>query len=93
MNPLLGGGSMTTLDGQTELNTSIMCQDQQPYLAIGGQVVEGGDVALAVDYHPELTQSSITLSLPTVSGYCSNGFVSCDSGTFSNCEYYHWIVD
>lgn len=93
MNPLLGGGRMTTLDGQTELDTSIMCQGQQPYLTIGGQVVEGGDIVLAVDYHPELTQSTITLTLPAVSGYCSNGFVSCDSGTFSNCEYYQWVAD
>jgi len=92
-SPLFGNGSMTTLDGQTELDASIMCQSDKPYMNISGTVQGGGDIALTVNYYPVLSSSLKTHSIARVSGYCSNGYVSCDSGTFNNCEYYEWNSD
>jgi len=53
----------------------------------------GGEVSLKIQYDTDLDwsiDSSFTTS--NISGFCSNGYVSCTPGTFNNCKYYEFGI-
>ena len=91
--PLLDpAASMSTLDGESQFATSLLCSAETPFLTIQGQLTEDGEIALDITLDSDVDgNSDQQLLVPQISGYCANGFVICEPGTWDNCSYRQWV--
>lgn len=77
-----------TFDGKLQCSSSTEAVIISPYTFSAG-----GEVTLKIQYDTDLdgsVDSNFTTS--NISGFCTNGYVSCTPGTFSNCKYYEFGV-
>ncbi len=96
-NPLTSSNTlMTTLDKSESFNAQLSCPSSSAFLSVLVQPASTGDLQtviasedLNMDGKPDY---SYQLPVP-VSGVCANGFISCDPGTWNNCQAYKWAVD
>jgi hypothetical protein len=72
----------------------LQCASQTDVLTVNPvNFLSGGDVQLNVSYDSDMdgiSDSSFT-TLP-ISGFCTNGYVSCSSGTWSGCRYFEFGI-
>ena len=92
--PLQGQTLMTDQNGNT-FDATVQCGSAKPMLDIFASPGATGDLAslvisadLDLDGTPD---SSISPAVP-VSGVCANGFISCDVGTWDNCNGWEWTA-
>jgi len=93
--PLVSDTQMTTFDGAL-FNVKIGCEVER--VALDLTIVPGaaGDVdslVLKQDLNLDGAMDNTILAPFIVSGVCSNGVISCDAGTWSNCSNYRWSAD
>lgn len=92
--PINTSTSGTTVDGSKTFSGQISCggAGAKSFLDLSFSTISGGDISINAQVDRDLNgakEYSYATSYP-VSGVCSNGIVSCDSGTWNNCKYYKW---
>lgn len=93
VNPMLGEGDLETTNGATKFRAPMTCGSDVPFVSVTLGILASGDLNLAsvrVDTNQDGNLDQVLTSLPAVSGICSNGYISCDLGTWNNCNYYQW---
>lgn len=93
-NPLMTSDQMTTPDG-TNFNAQLGCSANASFLEIFSAVGGSGDLTtLMIQQDTTMDGSYDRVWTPSihVSGVCGNGIVSCDMGTWNNCQAYTWEV-
>ncbi|MEM4959588.1 MAG: hypothetical protein QXX12_06955 [Nanopusillaceae archaeon] len=89
INPLLGGGTLSTLDKTKNFNATISCPSSSKFLEIIMQPQRTGDINFYVHVDTNLDgKLDRSFVFAGVSGLCVNGFIRCDPGTWNNCVYY-----
>lgn len=90
VSPLMGQGQMKSLGGNNTFNVSaINCGASSYYLEIIMQPLATGDVNFIVIYDQNNDgKMDTTLNIEGVSGVCTNGFIKCQPGTWSGCQYF-----
>lgn len=94
IEPINTTKSGTSVDGKSTYSGQISCggASSSSYLELSYTNAGGGDLKINANMDRDLNGAKeyfYSTSVP-VSGVCSNGFVSCDSGTWNNCSYYKW---
>lgn len=94
IEPISTTKSGTSVDGKSTYSGQVSCggASSSSYLELSYANAGGGDLKINANMDRDLNgakEYSYSTSVP-VSGVCSNGFVSCDSGTWNNCSYYKW---
>lgn len=77
-----------SFDAKLQCTSSTEAVTVQPYTFSAG-----GEVSLKITYDTDLdgtTDTSFTTS--NISGFCTNGYVSCTPGIFQNCKYYEFGI-
>ena len=96
VNPLIGGGPLSTIDGTKQSTVPISCPASDKFLTVLIDPAATNDLSMVSIYQDADLDGSVeysyTLPFP-VSGVCANGAISCDPGTWANCSYYQWIAD
>ena len=96
VNPLIGGGPLSTVDGTKQSTVQISCPASDKFLTVLIAPAATNDLSMVNIYQDAdldgNVEYSYTLPFP-VSGVCANGVISCDPGTWANCNYYQWISD
>lgn len=89
VNPLLGGGNLTTLDKAKSFNALIACPSSSKFLEIIMQPTQTGDINFYVQVDTDLdSRLDRSFTFSGVSGLCVNGFIRCSPGTWNSCMYY-----
>src|SRR3989304_7646306 len=85
---------MSTLDGSKSFNAQLTCPSTSSFLEVSVTASATGDLNATVSQDTNFDGTlDYIYSLPfNLSGVCSNGAVSCDPGTWLNCQYYLWIA-
>lgn len=87
-------GSMSTLNGASQFSTQVMCNATNNYLIVTGTVTNTGETDLSIQFDTNMDGTPDTSqTFSGISGYCQNGYVQCDPGTWSNCHYSIWQMD
>jgi len=96
LTPGLAGQPITTVDTSRSFNPNLACQKTATLMEVLVQPGGSGDlttVQIARDTDFDGTvDSRINLALP-VSGICANGVISCQPGSWNQCNYFRWGVD
>lgn len=80
--------SVYTFDAALQCSSSTQAVTVSPYT-----FTTGGEVALKIQYDTDLDGTIDTsFSTSNISGFCTNGYVSCTPGTFQNCKYYEFGI-
>jgi len=94
--PILGEGiKMSTIDGSREFDTRHSCPSSKSALAITFLPSSGGEYRLLIkqdsdfDGTYDYVYDTNTIG-GAISGVCTNGIVSCASGSWSGCKTYYW---
>jgi len=95
-SPLNGAGSFQTFDGANSFAQPIACVSSDAFLEVFYAPGSGGDldpviVSQDTDFDGVM-ETTQTLPAP-VSGVCANGVISCDAGTWNNCQPQSWTTD
>lgn len=87
-------GAMTDLSNSKTFNTDVLCSASNNYLTVTGQVLSNGESELTYEFDSNVDgYVDTTNTISNISGYCSNGFIQCDPGTWSNCQYQLWQMN
>ncbi len=95
-NPMVGGNQMTTLDGKKSFNGRVSCPSTLQFLAVTILPSSTGDLGMVLVQQDTTLSGSYNYSYNApvrASGICANGIISCDAGTWNNCNYYQWTVN
>lgn len=96
VTPGLSGQPITTVDNSKAFTPNLACQKTATLMEVLVQPASSGDlgtVQIARDTDLDGTvDSRINLPVP-VSGICANGVISCQPGTWNQCNYFRWDVD
>ena len=104
VSPMISGGVLTTADGATSFRAGALTTSNDPLLRISVFPNPATGDVLKILVEQDLTGSG---SYTTASVYpvpseasgqmiasvCSNGYIQCDPGTYSNCRYREWDAD
>ncbi len=97
MVPILDSSQpMTTLGPDPQsFNVSVFQGTTHTFLTLSLQVNPTQDVTAIIDVDSNFDGTvDYTYTVPRpISGVCSNGFVSCVAGTWTNCRYFQWSAD
>lgn len=89
ISPLLGQGDMYNLEGSKSFKAQISCPSSTKFLEIIMQPQSSGDVNFFIYYDKNLDGNiDSSLYVSNVSGLCSDGFISCQLGTWNDCKFY-----
>ena len=90
------GASMNTVDGGKSFVAATSAPSSINFLQVFIQPGATGDlptVIVSQDLDTNGTyDNTFTLGVP-VSGVCADGFISCEEGTWNNCQPYKWVSD
>ncbi len=96
VTPGLSGQPITTVDSNKAFTPNLACQKTATLIEVLVQPASSGDLAsvqIARDTDFDGTvDSRINLPVP-VSGICANGVISCQPGTWNQCNYFRWDMD
>ncbi|MDF0491111.1 hypothetical protein PX699_22655 [Sphingobium sp. H39-3-25] len=96
VTPGLAGQTIATVDDSKTFSPNIACQKTATMMEVLVQPGSGGDlstISIARDTDLDGAIDSRT-SLPVaVSGICANGVISCQPGTWNQCNFFRWDVD
>lgn len=94
ISPIQTTTSGKTVDGTSTYSGQISCGGvgAQSFLDLTIANGSGGDVLVTAKIDRDLdgTKEYSYTSPKIASGVCSNGIVSCDQGTWNNCNYFAW---
>lgn len=95
--PATGTGSqLTSLDGSKSFNGAISSPSSAKFLEVDIQPGGTGDLERVIVLQDTdsdgVVDNTFTLPMP-VSGVCTNGIISCDPGTWANCNSFSWSSD
>jgi hypothetical protein len=93
VNPMLGEGELETTNGQSRFRAPMTCGSDIPYASITLGLLPLGDLNLAqisVDTNQDGTLDQVLNEMPQISGICTNGYISCNAGTWNNCSHFQW---
>ncbi|WP_267926014.1 hypothetical protein [Desulfolithobacter dissulfuricans] len=94
--PLTGGGQMSSIDGSSQGTVQLVQPSSTAFMTMLIQPGPTGDlttVQVMQDLNFDNTNDySYRVPVP-VSGVCANGIISCDPGTWDNCDYFKWTAD
>ena len=77
-----------SFDAKLQCTSSTEAVTVQPYT-----FPAGGEVSLKITYDTDLDGTADTsFTTSNISGFCTNGYVSCTPGTFQNCKYYEFGI-
>jgi hypothetical protein len=96
MTNFVGNETSTYVDsktGATKSYAQVQCPNAKVFLQILFKPTNTGDFTATIFQDPKLSGNTSSYNTPLVSGVCSNGFISCDAGTWKNCNYYEWYWD
>lgn len=95
--PIMSDGvNMKTLDGSKEFSANLLCPSSSRFLEVLVQPGSSGDITTLIvsqdmDFNGTL---DYTYQVPViVSGVCSNGVISCETGTWNFCRAFRWATD
>lgn len=86
-------GTLITIDGQTSFSAPLQCSASEAFLSATLQPLPSGDVRIVTLAQDKDLDGTVDVSYTVpkhISGVCANGFVSCNSGTWDNCDFYLW---
>jgi hypothetical protein len=87
--PLTSGTTMTTLDGSNSFTAQLSCQAEAEFLNVTVNPLPSNDAYAFIQMDQDLDGSyEYSHSINNISGVCRNGFVSCDAGTWDNCNHF-----
>lgn len=94
--PLTAGTSLTTLDGTISGSGQLTNKASTSFLEVFIQPGGSGDlqnvyISQDLDFDG-VYDTTLNISHP-ISGVCSDGYVTCNAGTWAGCEYRKWSVD
>lgn len=96
VTPGLSGQPITTVDTSKAFTPNLACQKTATMMEVMVQPSSTGDLgAVQIARDTDIdgnVDSRITLPVP-VSGICANGVISCQPGSWSQCNYFRWDVD
>ena len=96
-NPITSSGTlMTTLDKSKSFNAQLSCPSSAAFLSVLVQPASSGDLQTVIaSVDPDMDGTpDYTYQIPVpVSGVCANGIISCNPGTWDNCQAYRWVSD
>ncbi|MGK7346030.1 MAG: hypothetical protein ACNS63_09510 [Candidatus Nitrospinota bacterium M3_3B_026] len=94
ISPMIGGDELPVQGGET-VEISIPCPATTNFLDVTvGPAGSGGDISNIhfrqdTDLDGSIDHSSY-LDVQRVSGVCADGVISCEAGTWANCNFYRW---
>lgn len=96
VTPAMSGQPIATVDSTKSFTPTLGCQKTASLLQVLVQPSATGDIgslriAQDTDFDGSFDRSN-TLAQP-VSGICANGVISCQPGTWNQCQYFKWDVD
>lgn len=94
--PMVNGGVLKSLDGLTTFNHAAKCQNSSAFLEVLALPSPTGDIAqlnIRQDKNWDGSFDSLTTSNTLISGVCANGIISCEAGTWNNCNSFQWVMD
>lgn len=96
VTPGLAGQPITTVDNKRSFNPTLACQKTATLMEVLVQPSSTGDLATVqiardTDFDGTIDSRS-NLPVP-VSGICANGVISCQPGSWNQCNYFRWDVD
>lgn len=84
----------TTVNGQTSFNAQLEAPSSTAFMQIFFEPQSTNDFVAIISQDPTLSgHFTYQLTTPTISGVCNNGFISCDPGTWNNCQFYEWTIN
>ncbi len=92
--PMMSTDPITTFDGST-FSAQMACPSSQAYLELLIAPGGSGDITtFNLQQDTDLDGSYDYMYSPSfgVSGICANGIISCEAGTWNNCQAYQWNV-
>ena len=96
-NPITSSNTfMTTLDKSKSFNAQLSCPSSAAFLSVLVQPASSGDLQTVIaSVDPDMDGTpDYTYQIPVpVSGVCANGIISCNPGTWDNCQAYKWVSD
>ncbi|MEN6317922.1 MAG: hypothetical protein ABFD82_04100 [Syntrophaceae bacterium] len=96
VNPLTGGGALSTIDDTQQGTAQISCPASDKFMTVLINCGSTNDLSMVNIYQDADLDGTVeyTYTLPfPVSGVCANGVISCDAGAWTNCNYYQWTAD
>lgn len=94
INPGIGGGAVSTVDGSRTFTSNLSCRKTQNLLRAVATPLPSGDLALALSRDTNLDGSyDWNSTVPVVSGVCANGYITCAPGSWTGCTVHKWDVD
>lgn len=104
VNPLVSGGSMSSLDGATSFTSTALRSSSTPLMRVSVFANPPTGDLQRIIVEQDLTASgafgaAAIFPIPAeasgqlISAVCANGYVMCDPGTYSNCRYREWKAD
>ena len=98
VNPMTAGAPMTSVTGTVPFTVpNLSCPSSNNFLTVTIVPDNGtGDIANVYVQQDTNFDSSFDYSYTVpvrVSGVCGNGVISCDAGTWNNCQYFKWSAD
>ncbi len=96
-NPLTSSNTpMTTIDGTTSFSGQLQCPNSQRFMEVLIQPGATGDITTFIVSQDTNFDGNLdyTFQAPfPVSGICANGVITCNPGTWTNCQTYQWASD
>lgn len=96
VTPGLAGQPITTVDNSRAFTPNVACQKTATLMEVMVQPASTGDlgtVQIARDTDLDGTVDSRSNLPVPVSGICANGVISCQAGSWNECNYFRWEVD
>lgn len=94
VEPLQGKTKMVAQDG-TQFSADIQCGKAWPLLDIFAAPSSTGDLqklVISADLNLDGKIDSTVSPSTLISGICMNGYISCDAGTWNNCNGWEWTA-
>lgn len=92
ITPLMSNTQMKTVNGQTSFNAQLECPSAQNLLTLNFLPQSSGDFDLLIT-QSNPGQSAWNAQINGISGVCTDGYIVCEAGTWSGCNYYQWSVN
>ena len=102
--PMVSGGLLTSMDGSTSFRPGALTTSDDPLLRVSvfPNPATGDVLKILVEQDLSGSGSFTTASVypvpaeasgQMIASVCANGYIQCDTGTYSNCRYREWDSD
>ncbi|MDI1473005.1 hypothetical protein QI155_10725 [Thermodesulfovibrio sp. 1176] len=89
VNPLLGGDKLFTIDSSKSGDVQLVCPSSKEFLTVLVKPKGTGDFDADIYWDSDMDgKMDKSMAVSNVSGICTNGFISCQPGTWVNCKNY-----